>query len=136
MNSVSVRTIGLFDNPPTHWEVTTLGEVCRRGGGFFQTGPFGSQLHASDYVPVGVPSIMPVNIGDNRVIANGIARIREEDAERLKRHRLRPGDVVYSRRGDVERRALIRRDQEGWLCGTGCLMIRLGEGVVEPTFAS
>jgi type I restriction enzyme S subunit len=28
-----------------------------------QTGPFGSQLHASDYVPVGVPVIMPNNIG-------------------------------------------------------------------------
>lgn len=36
---------------PDHWEFTTLGEVCRRGGGNIQTGPFGSQLHASDYVP-------------------------------------------------------------------------------------
>ena len=52
---------------PDHWEFTTLGEVCRRGGGNIQTGPFGSQLHASDYVAVGVPSIMPTNIGENRI---------------------------------------------------------------------
>jgi type I restriction enzyme S subunit len=121
---------------PEHWEFTTLGEVCRRGGGNIQTGPFGSQLHASDYVPVGVPSIMPTNIGENRIIEDGIVRITEADANRLCQHRLRAGDIVYSRRGDVEKRALIRGREEGWFCGTGCLKVRLGSGVVDPLFAS
>jgi type I restriction enzyme S subunit len=121
---------------PDHWEFTTLGDVCQRGGGSIQTGPFGSQLHASDYVPVGIPSIMPTNIGDNRIVEEGIVRITEQDAIRLGQHRLRAGDIVYSRRGDVERRALIREREEGWLCGTGCLKVRLGSGVVDPLFAS
>ncbi|HQV71231.1 MAG TPA: restriction endonuclease subunit S [Thermoflexales bacterium] len=121
---------------PDHWEFTTLGDVCQRGGGNIQTGPFGSQLHASDYVPVGVPSIMPTNIGDNRIVEDGIARITEADANRLGQHRLRAGDIVYSRRGDVEKRSLIREREEGWLCGTGCLKVRLGSGVVDPLFAS
>jgi type I restriction enzyme S subunit len=121
---------------PLHWEFTTLGDVCRRGGGNIQTGPFGSQLHASDYVPVGVPSIMPTNIGENRIVEDGIVRITECDANRLSQHRLRAGDIVYSRRGDVEKRALIREREEGWLCGTGCLKVRLGTGVVDPLFAS
>ena len=121
---------------PSGWQSATLGEIVRRGGGHVQTGPFGSQLHASDYVPAGVPSIMPVNIGDNRIVEDGIVRITEADAERLSRHRVRAGDIVYSRRGDVERRALVRPEQEGWLCGTGCLKIRLGEGGVDPKFAS
>lgn len=121
---------------PERWESTTLGVVCKRGGGLIQTGPFGSQLHASDYIPFGVPSIMPVNIGDNQIVTQGIARISEIDAERLSRYRVRQGDIVYSRRGDVERCSLIREEQNGWLCGTGCLMIRLGEGVIDPRFAS
>ena len=91
----------------------TLGEVVRRGGGQVQTGPFGSQLHASDYVQVGVPFIMPVNIGENRIIEEGIARITEEDAKRLSRHRIKAGDIIYSWRGDVERRALVRAEQQG-----------------------
>ena len=103
------------------WQYLPLGEVCQKGGGDIQTGPFGSQLHAADYVPVGIPSIMPQNIGDNRVIERGIARITPEDAARLSRYRVKVGDVVYSRRGDVERRSLIREREEGWLCGTGCL---------------
>lgn len=129
--------MSIIDSPlPERWEYTTLGEVCKRGGGLIQTGPFGSQLHASDYVPFGVPSIMPVNIGDNQIVTQGIARISEIDAERLSRYRVRPGDIVYSRRGDVERCSLVREQQNGWLCGTGCLMIRLGDGVTDPRFAS
>lgn len=114
---------------PNGWEWLTLGDLCDRGGGSVQTGPFGSQLHASDYVPVGVPSVMPVNIGDNRVVDAAIARVSDHDADRLARHRLRAGDIIYSRRGDVERRALIRPTEEGWLCGTGCLRIRPGHAV-------
>src|SRR6266536_1690757 len=118
----------LIGQIPEHWETLSLGELCTRGGGDIQTGPFGSQLHASDYVRVGIPSVMPQNIGDNVIIEDGIARISPEDAKRLKRYLLAPGDIVYSRRGDVQRRALVRAEQSGWLCGTGCLRIRLGTG--------
>jgi type I restriction enzyme S subunit len=121
---------------PFTWETTTLGEVVKRNGGRIQTGPFGSQLHASDYVSVGIPTVMPVNIGDNRIIEDGIFRITEADAKRLSRHRVKQGDIIYSRRGDVERRALVRIEQEGWLCGTGCIMVRVGHGDVDATYAS
>lgn len=118
------------------WEVITLREACERGGGDIQTGPFGSQLHASDYVPSGVPSIMPQNIGDNRILRDGIARIRQEDAERLDRYRVRRGDIVYSRRGDVGKRALVRPAEDGWLCGTGCLRVRLGNSGIDSRYAA
>jgi type I restriction enzyme, S subunit len=121
---------------PSGWQYTTLGDACERGGGDIQTGPFGSQLHASDYVPVGIPSIMPLNIGDNRIIEDGIARITADDAKRLSRYLVRKGDIVYSRRGDVERRALIREREDGWLCGTGCLRVRLGEIGIDPQYTS
>lgn len=121
---------------PTGWERTTLGEACRRNGGGIQTGPFGSQLHASDYVSSGVPSIMPENIGDNRVIEEGIARITSVDASRLDRYLVRAGDIVCSRRGDVGRRALIRAGQTGWLCGTGCLRVRFETDDMDSAYAS
>ena len=129
-------TDSIVGSLPPGWEVTTLGEVCVQGGGGIQTGPFGSQLHASDYVPEGIPSIMPQNIGDNRIVTDGIARISDADSGRLRRYLVRPGDIVYSRRGDVERRALVRDEQDGWLCGTGCLRVRFGEGIVDPTYAA
>ncbi len=128
-------TLSMFKDAPEAWTRTTLGKIVALAGGSIQTGPFGSQLHASDYVPVGVPSIMPVNIGDNRLIRDGIACISAEDAQRLSRHIVRKGDIIYSRRGDIERRALVR-EEDGWFCGTGCLKVRLGDGVVSPEFAA
>lgn len=121
---------------PAGWTYSTLGKACEDGGGGVQTGPFGSQLHAADYINDGIPSIMPANIGDNRIVEQGIARISEEDAIRLKKYRVRPGDIVYSRRGDVERRALVRPHENGWLCGTGCLRVRLGNNGHDPVFTA
>lgn len=126
----------VLDEFPRSWERTNLGEICDRTGGNIQTGPFGSQLHASDYVAIGIPSIMPVNIGDNRIKENDIKRITEADAQRLSKHRVQPGDIIYSRRGDVERHALIRDKETGWLCGTGCVKVRIGNGEVDSKFVS
>jgi len=121
---------------PKGWRASTLGFEVERCGGAVQTGPFGSQLHASDYLPAGIPVVMPKDIAGRRVSTVSIARVGEPDAARLSRHRLRGGDIVYSRRGDVERHALIGERETGWLCGTGCLLVRLGERWPSPTFAS
>ena len=120
------------------WLKTTLGELCNRQKGSIQTGPFGSQLHASDYVQIGIPVVMPANIGlDGGISEDGIARITQQDADRLSQHKLQCGDVVFSRRGDVTRNALITPNQEGWLCGTGCLKVRLGdESTADAKFIS
>ncbi|MGW3786967.1 restriction endonuclease subunit S [Micromonospora chokoriensis] len=125
----------IIGSVPDDWQFSTLGEACNRGGGSIQTGPFGSQLHAADYVSNGIPSVMPQNIGDNTIVEEGIARVSLEDADRLRRYLLAPGDIVYSRRGDVERRALVSERHSGWLCGTGCLRVRPG-GQVNARFLS
>ncbi|MBM7172236.1 restriction endonuclease subunit S [Streptomyces sp. G44] len=120
---------------PDTWQRTTLSQACSAGLGSIQTGPFGSQLHASDYVSEGVPCVMPQDLGDNVIVDENVARIRASDAERLAKYRLQPGDIVYSRRGDVTRRALVRPLEDGWLCGTGCLRVRPGK-MVDSRFLS
>jgi type I restriction enzyme, S subunit len=63
--------------PPESWEYRLLAELA---GGGIQGGPFGSQLHASDYIPSGIPVIMPKNIGVNRLAKYGFDFISEQDA--------------------------------------------------------
>ncbi|MFI8580559.1 restriction endonuclease subunit S [Ectopseudomonas khazarica] len=111
---------------PKGWNMSTLGAICDANGGVIQTGPFGSQLHASDYVTEGVPVVMPKDISNRRVDASTAARVGLEDVQRLAKHQLRDGDIVFSRRGDVEKHALIGDTEVGWLCGTGCLLVRPG----------
>ena len=120
---------------PGHWEQITVGQACKSGGGLVQTGPFGSQLHAADYVSRGIPSVMPKNIGkDGKIDSTDISLISKPDHERLSRYHLRAGDVVYGRRGDIGRRALVLPEQNGWLCGTGCLFVRIGNYPMDPEF--
>jgi type I restriction enzyme S subunit len=116
------------------WRDTTLGEVCDQVGGVIQTGPFGSQLHESDYSPDGIPVVMPKDIVEGRIATASVARVSPDHVERLSRHKLEAGDIVYGRRGDIGRQALIRQEQEGWLCGTGCLRLSFGDSVLDPSF--
>lgn len=99
-----------------------------------QTGPFGSQLHSSDYVADGIPSIMPQDIINNRIDTTSIARITPQDVHRLEKYCVQTGDIIYSRRGDVERHAIITEKENGWLCGTGCLRVRVIDSSVIPEY--
>lgn len=118
------------------WTQTTLGGLEMESNGTIQTGPFGSQLHASDYSDDGTPVIMPMNIRGLRIDPTGIARISDDHMDRLARHKLRVGDIVYSRRGDVEKCALITEKENGWLCGTGCLLVRVQGPNLNARFLS
>jgi type I restriction enzyme M protein len=53
-----------------------------------------------------------------------IRYITERDAEWLERFRLHRGDVVLARRGELGRCAVVRAEQHGWVCGTGCFVLR------------
>ena len=100
---------------PDKWEQTTLGDLTRAGRAELQTGPFGTMLHASSYKSVGVPVVAVKNIGDNRLLDGDIPRVDEATAHRLSRYALREGDILFGRKGAVERRAFVQVDQAGWL---------------------
>lgn len=110
---------------PNEWETVTLGEITRRSGGLLQTGPFGSQLHAHEYVSEGIPVVMPQDMANGDLSFECIARITEKKANALARHRVKENDLIFSRRGDLSRCVAVRDHQEGLLCGTGCLLARL-----------
>jgi len=118
---------------PEGWERKILEAVCTDGDGI-QTGPFGSQLHQSDYTDEGVPVVMPKDLIAFRVDTQDIARIPETLAQTLGRHRMIPGDTVYGRRGDIGRRAYISHRQAGWFCGTGCLRLRPNQKEINPRY--
>ena len=109
---------------PSNWHATTFGAICDANEGEIQTGPFGSQLHKSDYARVGTPVVMPQDLIDGTISTQNVARVEDSHVVRLSRHQLREGDIIYSRRGDVTRFAVVTPREVGWLCGTGCIRIR------------
>lgn len=125
--------VEVVEGVPVGWHIRSLSDLCPPGNGI-QTGPFGSQLHQSDYTEQGVPVVMPKDIQDFRLKSGDIARVPEELADKLGRHRMVVGDTVYGRRGDIGRRAFIGRRQSGWLCGTGSLRIRPNPVEIVPRY--
>jgi type I restriction enzyme S subunit len=120
------------------WLKTTLGELCDRGQAMIQTGPFGSQLHSYDYQTAGVPVVPTEAIGRRRIRDDAIPRVSESVVSRLARHKLRAGDILFARRGAQATglSALVESKHEGWLCGTGAILMRLETADVDPTFLS
>lgn len=116
------------------WKLNALGEIYDAEGGKVQTGPFGSQLHESDYKEFGIPVIMPKDINNDSLNLNSIARISDEDANRLSHHIVQNDDIILPRRGEINKRIIINPETVGALCGTGCIKLRGTGIVVNPSF--
>jgi len=116
------------------WEKRTLGDIYDLEGGKVQTGPFGSQLHQSDYKERGIAVIMPKDIIDDRLDISKIARISATDASRLKKHIVQSNDIIFPRRGDIAKRIIIDQKHVGAFCGTGCIKLRGTGSILNPKF--
>lgn len=106
---------------PEHWQLVSLFRVAQS----IQTGPFGTQLHQADYVDDEVPLINPIHLVDGKLLPDSKNTVTPETAERLSRYKLTSGEIVFARRGDIGRCGVVLPEQEGWLCGTGSMVVRL-----------
>lgn len=113
-----------------NWEKVKLGDISAN----IQTGPFGSQLHQYDYSETGTPVVMPKDLIDGKISEQSIARVSQDHVQRLNRHIIQTGDILYSRRGDVGRCAFATEHEKGWLCGTGCLRVTTDVTIADSKF--
>lgn len=102
-----------------HWTQCTLADIVQ-----LKTGPFGSALHKSDYITNGTPSINPTHIKAGKLVPDVAVGVSKEKLEELSEYRLREGDVIIGRRGEMGRCAVVPPAAAGWLCGTGSVIAR------------
>ena len=115
---------------PEHWVVAQLKFNTLE----MQTGPFGSQLHAEDYIEDGIPLINPAHMINGVLVPDKQITVDEATQKRLSRHKLEVGDIIFARRGELGRCAIVREENKGWLCGTGSLKAKLNERLI-PEYA-
>ncbi|MDG5814962.1 restriction endonuclease subunit S [Chitinispirillales bacterium ANBcel5] len=101
-----------------------------------QIGPFGSQLHKSDYIKNGVPLINPMHIIDGKILPRFDFSITMEKRNQLPNYILETGDVIIGRRGEMGRCALVTDKENGWFCGTGSLFLRPVKSKIYSPFLS
>ena len=107
-----------FDIPES-WEWVRLSDLMTT----ISTGPFGSMLHKADYIENGIPLVNPANIVGGRIIPSQKMMVSEETRERLAGYILHEGMIVMGRRGEMGRCAVVSREEDGWLCGTGSFFL-------------
>ena len=108
--------------PKKGWVEKQLGEVAN-----IRVGPFGSSLHKADYVENGVPLVNPCHMKDSKIADRISTQVSHDKAESLKEYRLKAGDIVFARRGEIGRLAFVSEKEDGYLCGTGSLFARFKE---------
>jgi type I restriction enzyme S subunit len=118
-----------YENAGNDWQEKKLGDIASE----MQTGPFGSTLHKSDYVPNGIPVVNPQNMVDGEIVPLAKMMINQKTRERLNRYILKENDIVLARRGEMGRCAIVKKQQEGWLCGSGSFILRVGKEV-DPNY--
>lgn len=120
--------VRLIDSPlgkiPEGWQQTSLGEFVTRGLVDLQTGPFGTQLRASDYTESGTPVINVRNIGYGSIRTDKLEHVPDIVADRLSVHILKCGDIVFGRKGAVDRHVLVTSTEDGWMQGSDCIRLR------------
>ena len=101
-----------------------------------KTGPFGTQLKASEYVNVGTPVLNVRNLGFATVSTEKLDMIGEETLARLSAHKLQKGDIVFGRKGAVERHAYISENEDGWMQGSDCIRLRVNSNRINARYLS
>ena len=103
------------------WEQRKLGDISE-----IKTGPFGSTLHADDYVSDGIPIITTEHFKTGALprSKNGLPQVSDADYKRLTSYTLNDGDIVFSRVGSVDINALITPFQSNWLFSGRVLRVR------------
>ena len=122
----------MFGDPienPKRWKVKNIGDIAD-----VKIGPFGSLLHASDYVNGGHPVINPVHLKAGKIVAEDDFTVNDDMYAQMMSYVLHKNDIVFGRRGDIGRCALVTQEQDGYLCGTGSLFVRFNIQV-QPLFS-
>ena len=116
---------------PEDWNVNPLSVFAD-----VKTGPFGSALHERDYVNDGTPIITVEHLSEQGVVHENLPLVSDSDRNRLSSYSLRAGDIVFSRVGSVDRNALIRDSESGWLFSGRLLRVRVLRCDVHPPYLS
>ena len=125
--------IDMFGDPVKNekgWEVKKLGDCLNR----IQIGPFGTQLHESDYISDGIPLINPMHIGNLKIKPNYKYSITKEKFKELPQYHLKQNDIILARRGEMGRCAIITELESGFICGTGSLFLTVSKEKLDPVF--
>jgi type I restriction enzyme S subunit len=133
---LSSQTTEMFDKLSKCYPKKPIRTMGPLGENPVQTGPFGAQLHSSDFVAEGVPVLNVGNVWPQGLNFDRLDHILAEKAAQLSRYSLRTGDLLFARSGaTLGKVCLVPAKCDGWLMTGHLFRVRLAESLVSNRFA-
>lgn len=128
-------TLGELQGVADDSRQTTLGDLVNELGGSIKTGPFGTALKAREYAPDGVPVISTGEVRHGFLQVHPKTPLVGADTqERLSSYLLRHGDIVFARKGAVDRSAWVKQNETGYFLGSDGLRVRINVAPEDSRF--
>lgn len=108
-----------------NYNTVKMEELIKSGEVSIKTGPFGTQLKASEYIDKGTPVLNVKNLGYGSIVRTKLDHVGQDTLKRLAIHTLQQGDIVFGRKGAVDRHAFIHAEENGWMQGSDCIRVRV-----------
>jgi type I restriction enzyme, S subunit len=135
-NTVSQSATSRIFDDLSHCPQAAIGTMGQDGANPVQTGPFGAQLHSSDFVEQGVPVLNVGNVWPEGLRFDRLDHVLPDKAEQLNRYALKPNDLLFARSGATLGKVCIVPEQcNDWLMTGHLFRVRFDDKRCLPHFA-
>jgi type I restriction enzyme, S subunit len=118
---------------PEGWAWTPIADLGADPFAPVQTGPFGAQLHHTEYVDKGTPLIAVGNLTGIGFKQDGLYYITAEKAAQLARYDVHAGDVLFARSGATLGKVCVAPEYvNDWRMSGHILRLRVNKYAINP----
>jgi type I restriction enzyme S subunit len=116
----------------------TLLDIASKDRFAIVDGPFGTQLHASEYTEEGVPVVRVVNTSySGKFLNENIVFISETKAEKLRRSKVAPGDIIVAKTGaTIGKSAIFPEYYPSGIIASSCVKLTVDKSIADSRFVA
>jgi type I restriction enzyme S subunit len=135
LSALFYRMFGDLGTNPHGWDRLPLKKLLRDNKSALQSGPFGSNLHNSDFVSEGTVFVVGIdNVHDTGFQIGRNRHITWEKYQGLKKYKLETGDVLITIMGTVGRVCIFPEWIDEAICTKHVYRIQTNQQLLDPEY--